>query len=73
MLMVAIVVWIVLMILWLFFGGFVSYEADAFNARRFGGYTLIPWACVLILGLIVFGAFNQSSSTVVNTPPPERR
>ncbi len=53
-----VVVWVVLMILWLVGGGWVSYEGAAFNAPRFGGGTLLPWACVLILGLILFGAIS---------------
>lgn len=53
-----VVVWVCLMLFWLFGGGYVAYEGSAFNARNFGGYTLIPWLCVLILGLILFGAVN---------------
>jgi hypothetical protein len=42
------VVWVCLMIVWLLFGGYTVYSAtDRFIA--FGH--LIPWACVLILGL----------------------
>lgn len=48
------VVFICLMLFWLFGGGYVAYEGDAFNARRFGGYTLIPWLCTAILGWVVF-------------------
>lgn len=50
-----VVIFVVLMLFWLFGGGYVAYEGDAFNARRFGGYTLIPWVCVAILGWVVFG------------------
>jgi uncharacterized membrane protein YozB (DUF420 family) len=52
--MILIVVWVVLMLFWLFGGGYVAYDGDAFNARRFGGYTLIPWLCVAILGYVIF-------------------
>jgi hypothetical protein len=48
------VVFIVLMLFWLFGGGYVAYDGAAFNARTFGGYTLIPWLCVAILGYCVF-------------------
>jgi hypothetical protein len=62
--MIWMVVWVVLMILWLAGGGWVSYApGSAFNGRGFVGYTLIPWVCVLILGLFVFGAFGPVSTT----------
>jgi hypothetical protein len=49
------VIWVVLMVLWLFGGTYVNRAAD--RTVIVGG-TLIPWCCVLILGLIVFGAFS---------------
>ncbi len=49
------VIWVVLMMFWLFGGGYGAYENNAFNAQRFGSYTLIPFLCVLLLGLIVLG------------------
>lgn len=52
--MILLVVFIVLMLFWLFGGGYVAYENATFNARTFGGYTLIPWICVAILGYVVF-------------------
>jgi hypothetical protein len=52
------VVWVVLMILWLIGGGWVANQGGPFNGTHFAGHTLIPWACVLILGLFVFGAFS---------------
>jgi hypothetical protein len=52
--MIWVVVWVVLMILWLVYGG---YGYDRANPHAIGG-TLIPWACVLILGLILFGAVS---------------
>jgi uncharacterized membrane protein YozB (DUF420 family) len=48
------VVFVVLMLFWLFGGGYLAYEGPAFDARRFGGNTLIPWVCVAILGWVVF-------------------
>ncbi len=47
------VIWVVLMILWLVFGCYTTYKPN--EPAALGG-TLIPWACVLILGLILFGA-----------------
>lgn len=47
------VIWVVFMILWLVYGGS---EYDSAKGLRPLGGTLIPWACVLILGLIMFGA-----------------
>jgi hypothetical protein len=49
------VVFVVLMTLWLFGGGYTSYnEGKTFDAVRFGGGTLIPWICVAILGWVIF-------------------
>jgi hypothetical protein len=56
------VIWVVLMLFWLFGGGYTSYEGTTFNAPRFGAYCLIPWACVLILGLVVFGAVGGGTT-----------
>jgi hypothetical protein len=48
-----VVIWVVLMILWLAGGCYWSWDP----AKPQGvGNTLLPWACVLILGLIMFGA-----------------
>lgn len=49
------VIWVVFMILWLVNGCYVI--VAPMNPRALGG-TLIPWVCVLILGLIAFGAFT---------------
>lgn len=51
--MILTVCFIVFMILWLFGGGYMHYEGANFNARAFGGGTLMPWLCVAILGYIV--------------------
>lgn len=50
------VVWIFLMMFWLFGGGYVAYKdgSGTFNFPRFGGYTLIPWLCVAIIGYKMF-------------------
>jgi len=53
-----VVIWVVLMRMWLFGGGFIAYEGAAFNGRHFISYSFIPWCCVLILGLILFGAIS---------------
>jgi hypothetical protein len=49
------IVFVVLMLFWLFGGGFVAYSGGAFNGRYFGGYTLLPWCCVAILGYMILG------------------
>jgi hypothetical protein len=53
-----VVIWVVLMILWLFGGGWWIYQGPSPNPMAFGTGTLIPWICVLILGLIMFGAVH---------------
>lgn len=58
--MILCVVWVVLMMFWLFGGGYVAYQGDKFNAVLFGGGTIIPWCCVAILGWILFnGHINR--------------
>jgi hypothetical protein len=52
--MIWVVIWTVLMILWLVWGG---YTFDRARPDGLGG-TLIPWVCVLILGLVIFGAIS---------------
>jgi hypothetical protein len=47
------VIFIVLMMFWLVFGCYWHYDRVAPYSL---GNTIIPWLCVLILGLIVFGA-----------------
>lgn len=56
--MIWLVIWVVLMLFWLFYGGY-NYDR---NAPSSIGNTLIPWFCTLILGLILFGAVR---------PPPQ--
>lgn len=57
-------IWVVLMMFWLFFGCYVNWEP----ARPQGlSNTLIPWFCVLLLGLVLFGAV--SGGTVSGTLP----
>ena len=51
-----VVVWVVLMMFWLFFGCWWGWNPQQPVAI---GNTLIPWLCVLILGLIVFGAISS--------------
>lgn len=51
--MIWVVIWVVLMMFWLFFGAYTNWDP----ARPVVlGTTLIPWLCVLILGLVLFGA-----------------
>ena len=50
-----VVIWVVLMMFWLFYGCYTTWEPG----RPYGvGTTVIPWLCVPILGLIVFGAVD---------------
>ena len=59
-----VVVWVVLMMFWLFGGGYVAWWGPTPNPPAFFGYTLIPWLCVLILGLILFGAVSAGPMVV---------
>lgn len=52
------VVWVILMCFWLFGGGYYIYNGPNPNPIAFGSGTLIPWICVLILGLVLFGAVS---------------
>lgn len=50
-----VVVWVVLMMFWLFGGCYWMWEP----AKPYMiGTTIIPWLCVLILGLVLFGAIS---------------
>lgn len=53
--MILVVVWVVLMLFWLFGGGYVVWGGPNPNPVHFGAYTLVPWLCVAILGWILFG------------------
>ena len=53
--MIICVIWTVLMMFWLFYGGYTTWNPAAPQALA---GTIIPWCCVLILGLIIFGAFS---------------
>lgn len=59
--MIWIVIWTVLMLFWLLGGCYIGWD-PAKPAVLFGG-TLIPWACVLILGLFVFGAIGEGGAS----------
>ncbi len=48
-------IWVVLMIFWLFGGCYWSWNPQQ---PAILGNTIIPWACVLILGLLYFGAIS---------------
>lgn len=54
-----IVIWIVLMMFWLFTGFYTGTNDYVVRGR-----SLIPWACVLILGLIVFGAIGNGPTVI---------
>lgn len=53
--MIWIVIWTVLMIFWLFFGCYSMWNPA--RPHVLGG-TIIPWLCVLILGLVIFGGIT---------------
>jgi len=64
------VVWTVLMMMWFFGGCYISYENNVFNGRSFIGYSLIPFLCVLLLGLMYFGAISTGVQQQQQQPPP---
>lgn len=57
-----VVIWVVLMILWLFGGCYMSWNPATPHAI---GNTIIPWLCVLILGLIMFGAIGAGPAVII--------
>jgi hypothetical protein len=62
------VIWVVLMILWLFGGLWAGWPAGGSASGppyAILSGTLIPWACVLILGLVVFGAVSGGAGAAV--------
>ena len=58
------IVFIVPMLFWLFGGGFVAYDGTVFNARTFGGYTLVPRLCVAILGYVIFSGAGVAPAVI---------
>ena len=50
--MILCVIWVVLMMFWLFGGGYYTSTQPNPNWMGWGASSLIPWVCVLILGLI---------------------
>lgn len=56
--MIWLVIWVVLMLFWLFFGCYTGWAPD--KPYLLGG-TIIPWLCVLILGLVIFGGVSLDS------------
>ena len=61
--LVALIVWIILMIAWLGGSGYGFYSGpNAANPGAFVTGSLVPWACVFILGLFMFGAFGAPIS-----------
>lgn len=51
-------IWVVLMMFWLFGVPYMTW--DATKPHLLAG-TIIPWACVLILGLFMFGAISPGT------------
>jgi hypothetical protein len=62
------ILWTILMIFWLLYGGYVVYQTPADPARpgpvAYGGI-MFPWLCVLILGLVVFGVVGGGGVGIV--------
>lgn len=56
--MILCVIFVVLMMFWLFGGGYYVYNQPNANPVVFGTSTLIPWLCVAILGWVVFGGVS---------------
>lgn len=55
------VVYVVLMILWLFFGCYTGWDP----ARPYGvGTTLLPWLCVALLGYLLLGGAGVPPAAV---------
>ena len=52
------VIWTCLMLFWLFFGCYSGWNPATPNLGPLIGSTIIPWACVLILGLVLFGGIT---------------
>lgn len=61
--MVWFVVWVVLMVLWLVLDLYYVPPGSPPVGPRVAG-SVVPWACVLILGLFVFGAFGPARVVV---------
>jgi len=59
-----VVVWVVLMMFWLFGGGYTVYSGPNGSPIYFASYCLIPFLCVLILGLILFGAISATPTHI---------
>lgn len=69
--MILCVVFVVLMMFWLFGGGYVVYSGTTPSPMYFGAYTLIPWLCVAILGYVIFS--GNTGTVVVRESPAEYR
>lgn len=57
--MIWLVIWVVLMMFWLFGGGWSYYDPQ--KPYLMGTHVFVPWLCVLILGLVLFGAISPGS------------
>jgi hypothetical protein len=58
------VVFVVLMLLALFGGGWSNYDNNVFNFRGFSGLFIL-WLCVAILGYIVLAGGEHIGHTVI--------
>ena len=59
MVLIAMVVWIVLMMFWLFFGSYIGWDA---SKPYMIGNTLVPWFCVLIVGVLLFYSLSTGTA-----------
>ena len=53
-------IWICLMMAWILGGCYLTYRAEPSKPYALAGVVL-PWLCVLIIGLVVFGAIGPVS------------
>ncbi len=59
------VIWVVLMMFWFFFGCWWGYSGPEPDRMGRIGSALIPFLCVLILGLLMFGAVSAGSPQTI--------
>lgn len=58
-------IWVVLMLFWAFFGCWWGYSGVGPDRMGRVGGTFIPFFCVLILGLLYFGAIGGGVVQVI--------
>lgn len=67
--MIWLIIWIMLMMFWVFGGGYWYYNQPNPSPAGFGSGYLIPFLCLLIIGLVAFGILSpgpiQTTTTIV--------